>query len=197
MPNIKPISDLRNYSAVLEDVTVGSPVYLTKNGHGCYTIMDINEQEEMSRKARKYDKMVAELEVMKMLNEGLASANEEGWIDEDSMTDHILRKDLKMNKIHYSPKSQRDLDEIYDYIKYKLCSPIAAKNTVSGILDKIENLKSHSDIGNIWYLENDVNSGYRYVHYKNYVVFYMVKNGDVYIVRILHRLQNYVSQLFS
>ena len=45
MPNIKPISDLRNYSAVLEDVTVGSPVYLTKNGHGCYTIMDINEQE--------------------------------------------------------------------------------------------------------------------------------------------------------
>ena len=28
MPNIKPISDLRNYSAVLEDVTVGSPVYL-------------------------------------------------------------------------------------------------------------------------------------------------------------------------
>ena len=49
MPNIKPISDLRNYSAVLEDVTVGSPVYLTKNGHGCYTIMDINEQEEMSR----------------------------------------------------------------------------------------------------------------------------------------------------
>ena len=61
-----------------------------------------------------------------------------------------------MNKIHYSPKSQRDLDEIYDYIKYKLCSPIAAKNTVSGILDKIENLKSHSDIGNIWYLENDI-----------------------------------------
>lgn len=46
------------------------------------------------------------------------------------------------------------------------------------------------------YLENDVNSGYRYVHYKNYVVFYMVKNDDVYIVRILHRLQNYVSQLF-
>jgi antitoxin (DNA-binding transcriptional repressor) of toxin-antitoxin stability system len=92
MPNIKPISDLRNYSAVLEDVTVGSPVYLTKNGHGCYTIMDINEQEEMSRKARKYDKMVAELEVMKMLNEGLASANEEGWIDEDSMRLHFKER---------------------------------------------------------------------------------------------------------
>ena len=91
MPNIKPISDLRNYSAVLEDVTVGSPVYLTKNGHGCYTIMDINEQEEMSRKARKYDKMVAELEVMKMLNEGLASANEE----EKQQAKENLQKNIK------------------------------------------------------------------------------------------------------
>ncbi len=92
MPNIKPISDLRNYNAVLEDVTVGAPVYLTKNGHGCYTIMDINEQEEMSKKAMKYDKMVAELEVMKMLNEGLVSANEEGWIDENLMRLHFKER---------------------------------------------------------------------------------------------------------
>ena len=34
MPNIKPISDLRNYTEVLHDVTVGSPVFLTKNGPG-------------------------------------------------------------------------------------------------------------------------------------------------------------------
>lgn len=92
MPNIKPISDLRNYNTILEDVTVGSPVYLTKNGHGCYTIMDINEQEEMSRKAKKYDKILAELEVMKMLNEGLASVNEEDWIDEDSMRLHFKER---------------------------------------------------------------------------------------------------------
>ena len=31
MPNIKPISDLRNYSDVLHDVAVGAPVFLTKN----------------------------------------------------------------------------------------------------------------------------------------------------------------------
>lgn len=41
MPNIVPISDLRNYSSVLQDVAVGSPVYLTKNGRGCYAIVDI------------------------------------------------------------------------------------------------------------------------------------------------------------
>ena len=34
MAVIIPISDLRNYNQVLEKVSVGSPVYLTKNGHG-------------------------------------------------------------------------------------------------------------------------------------------------------------------
>jgi len=41
MPNIKPISDLRNYSEVLRDVTIDSPVFLTKNGRGRYAIFDI------------------------------------------------------------------------------------------------------------------------------------------------------------
>ena len=92
MPIIKHISDLRNYNSVLEDVSVESPVYLTKNGHGRYTIMDINEQEEMQKKAKKYDKLVAELKVMKMLNEGLTSANEEGWIDESDILSHFKKK---------------------------------------------------------------------------------------------------------
>ena len=61
MPVIKPISDLRNYNQVLEKVSVGSPVYLTKNGHGCYTIMDINEQEEMYEKARSMIKLLLKL----------------------------------------------------------------------------------------------------------------------------------------
>ena len=34
MPNIKPISDLRSYTAVLDEVAQGSPVFLTKNGRG-------------------------------------------------------------------------------------------------------------------------------------------------------------------
>lgn len=34
MPNIKPISDLRNYTSVVKEVNYGNRVYLTKNGHG-------------------------------------------------------------------------------------------------------------------------------------------------------------------
>lgn len=36
MPNIKPVSDLRNYNEVLRDITVGEPVFLTKNGRRNY-----------------------------------------------------------------------------------------------------------------------------------------------------------------
>ena len=46
MPNIKPISDLRNYNEVLRDVTIGSPVFLTKNGRGKYAIVDILDYEK-------------------------------------------------------------------------------------------------------------------------------------------------------
>lgn len=46
MPNIKPISDLRNYTEVLRDVAVGEPVYLTKNGRGRYVISDIQDFEK-------------------------------------------------------------------------------------------------------------------------------------------------------
>ena len=46
MPNIKPISDLRNYSEVLHDVAVGAPVFLTKNGRGRYAIVDIQDYEK-------------------------------------------------------------------------------------------------------------------------------------------------------
>ena len=46
MPNIKPISDLRNYGDVLRDVTVGAPVFLTKNGRGRYAILDMQDFEK-------------------------------------------------------------------------------------------------------------------------------------------------------
>jgi len=39
MPKIKPISDLRNYTEVLNEVNEGSPVYLTRNGRSEFAIL--------------------------------------------------------------------------------------------------------------------------------------------------------------
>jgi antitoxin Phd len=46
MPNIKPVSDLRNYTEVLRSCQVGNPVFLTKNGRGRYVLLDIQEYEK-------------------------------------------------------------------------------------------------------------------------------------------------------
>lgn len=52
------------FTAVLDAIIVGSRVYLTKNGRGCFTIMDMREQEIQQEKASKYDKMEAQLKLM-------------------------------------------------------------------------------------------------------------------------------------
>ena len=70
MPNIKPVSDLRNYNEVLNDIAVGEPVFLTKNGRGRYAILDIKE----------YEKLHAELKLLSELKKGEHSAKEKGWL---------------------------------------------------------------------------------------------------------------------
>lgn len=45
MPKILPISDLRNYTEVLNQVDVDKPVYLTRNGRGSYVISKIDDYD--------------------------------------------------------------------------------------------------------------------------------------------------------
>lgn len=45
MPTILPISDLRNYTEVLNRVDVEKPVYLTRNGRGSYVISKIDDYD--------------------------------------------------------------------------------------------------------------------------------------------------------
>ena len=49
MPNIRPISDLRNYTSVLNEVSYGNRVYLTRNGYGQCVIIDIKELDELDK----------------------------------------------------------------------------------------------------------------------------------------------------
>ena len=71
MPNIKPVSDLRNYNEVLRDIAIGEPVFLTKNGRGRYAIVDMED----------FEKMQATLKLMSELAKGEASAKEKGYIE--------------------------------------------------------------------------------------------------------------------
>lgn len=83
MPNIKPISDLRNYTDVLKEVTYGERVYLTRNGHGEFAILNMQELDEL-------DKKVALVKLFTDLQRAEDRANKEGWIsaDDQVFSDH-------------------------------------------------------------------------------------------------------------
>ena len=70
MPAIMPVSTLRSYTEVLEGVRPGSPVFLTKNGHGRYAILDMAD----------YDRLVAEQTLFSELQRGRMSGESEGWV---------------------------------------------------------------------------------------------------------------------
>lgn len=75
MPNIRPVSDLRNYGEVLKEISVDAPVFLTKNGRGKYVIVDMEE----------YEKTSATIKLMSQLAKGEASVKESGWVDSDDV----------------------------------------------------------------------------------------------------------------
>ena len=83
MPAIKPISDLRNYTEVLKEVDAVSRVYLTRNGHGAYAIMSIEEADEL-------DRLKAAHMVVADLNRAKERAEREGWVGDDEIQD-IMR----------------------------------------------------------------------------------------------------------
>ena len=82
MPAIKPVSDLRNYNEVLSDVHEGSPVFLTKNGHGCYAVLDM----------RDYDRFNAMEHLMSELELGRSSGEEDGWLSADAVAQHFANR---------------------------------------------------------------------------------------------------------
>lgn len=78
MPNIKPISDLRNYTEVLKQVDVSSRVYLTRNGHGEYGILTMSEIDELDRCRAAYT-------LFSQLKKAEERADKEGWISADEL----------------------------------------------------------------------------------------------------------------
>jgi prevent-host-death family protein len=76
MPNILPVSDLRNYNEVLKNCHAGEPVFLTKNGRGRYVVLDIDDYErEQSEK-----KLMAKLQEAE---EAVKDGN--GWLSLDEL----------------------------------------------------------------------------------------------------------------
>lgn len=82
MPNIKPVSDLRNYTDVLKEVDASSRVYLRRNGHGVYGILTMAEIDEL-------DRLKAAYTLSSKLQKAEERVAKEGWIDAE-----VLEREL-------------------------------------------------------------------------------------------------------
>ncbi len=79
MSAIHSVSDLHSCNEVLSNVHEGAPVFLTKNGHGRYAILDMRDCERLSSVAS----LLSELEA------GRLSGEREGWISSGVVKAHF------------------------------------------------------------------------------------------------------------
>ena len=82
-------------------------------------------------------------------------------------------------------------------IEFELCNPSAAQNTIDGIMDKVDGIASFPESGAKLVFENGLDSGYRYVVFKNYLAFYRLRpNNVVYVDRVIYGGRDYMRILF-
>lgn len=80
MPNILPVSDLRNYNDVLKNCQVGEPVFLTKNGRGKFVVMDIED----------YEREKAEKKLLLKLHEAEEAVKHDGsWMSFEQLKESV------------------------------------------------------------------------------------------------------------
>ena len=75
MPSIKPISDLRNYTELLKQVTYGNRVYLTRNGKGEFALLTMEELDDIEKRLEQF-------QLMLNLDQARKRAETEGWHSE-------------------------------------------------------------------------------------------------------------------
>ena len=102
------------------------------------------------------------------------------------------------HNIHYAQQARRDLDDIWDYIAEELQNADAAGRMINRILDAVDRLADYPEMGAPLSSVVDVRSDdYRFLVTGQYLTFYRVCGGDVYVDRILYGRRDYLRLLFE
>ena len=97
-------------------------------------------------------------------------------------------------EIVFSKKSELQIDEIYQYVYNASNDEETAKKFVNELLDKIEILKKQAFVGRQLEIIDNIVTQYRFIRYKDYLMFYRVDDKKVYIDRILSSKRDYVNE---
>lgn len=101
------------------------------------------------------------------------------------------------HNVHYSKESLRDMDDIWDYIVHELQNPSAAKRVVDKIMEAVHQLEVFPEMGPpLSAIANEI-SDYRFLISGNYMIFYRLHGGNIYIDRVLYGRRDYLRILFG
>ena len=89
------------------------------------------------------------------------------------------------------------MDGIWDYIVSDLQNPSAAERIVNRIMDDVDRLESHAEIGAPLSSIADIESDYRFLVTGSYLTFYRVRDNDIYVDRVLYGRRDYLRILFG
>lgn len=187
MPNIKPISELRNYTSVLNEVTYGNRVYLTKNGYGQCVIIDMQELDEL-------DKLNAMHKLVAKLNKAEESVREEGTISSDALELELGVQHLK--KIEYSMIVRKKLNLLRQELSDKFGDYVSRKS-VKKITDAVKGLVDFEKKGVLLSNMYDIDCDYRYLFVGQNYLFYRIEDKRILIVEMFNEREDFIQKLFG
>jgi plasmid stabilization system protein ParE len=91
-----------------------------------------------------------------------------------------------MHKLRYLPLARKDLGDIISYIADTLKAPKAAMDLVEAFDRAISRLVQFPYAGRVYQPIESLETEYRILPVKNYLVFYMASEHDVEIHRIVY-----------
>ena len=100
-------------------------------------------------------------------------------------------------KIVFSKKTELQIEEIYQYVLSKSNDEDTAKRFVNELNDKTEILKTQTFVGRQLEIIDNIVTQYRFLVYKDYLIFYRVDENKVYIDRILNSKMDYVKEFIK
>ena len=180
MPIIKPSSELRNNYNEISTLCHESnePVYITKNGSGDLAVMSIETYEYLTDKYILYSELEKGMKSLKNGKKYSAKGNL-----------------VKTYSIVYSEEAKQDLINIKSYIKYNLKEPKIAEELISKIKNEVETLKSNPESFALIDEEYIRRLEMRKIIVKNHIIFYIINNNNVEIVRIMNSRRNWIKLL--
>ena len=99
------------------------------------------------------------------------------------------------DRLHYSPQSQLDLDEIFDCFARDLGNPDKGAAVVNGILDAARKILGRATrfppVGPLPFTTDE----YRFAQVGSYVIFFRALGEDVFVDRILNNRRDFAPLL--